>query len=156
MWVIVEGTSVNSMGHIPYGYKIENGRAVVDEERAKQIRTIYREYLSGLSLTDAAKASGMQLCHTSVKRIMQNRHYLGDEYYPAIIDLETFQQAFSEQQKRAAALGRVFEKKKIEEKPEYNIRFTMGQILQQYANPFQQAEYAYSRIESEVVADGSK
>lgn len=143
------------MGHIPYGYKIENGMAVVDEERAKQIRAIYREYLSGLSLTDAAKASGMQLCHTSVKRIMQNQHYLGDEYYPAIIDPETFQQAFSEQQKRAAALGRVYEIKK-EEKPEYNIRFTMKPILQQYTNPFQQAEYAYSLIESEVVADGSK
>jgi hypothetical protein len=155
MRVIVEGTSVNSMGHIPYGYKIENGKAAVDEEKAKQIRTIYREYLSGLSLTDAAKASGMQLCHTSVKRIMQNQHYLGDEYYPAIIDPETFQRAFSEQQKRAAALGRVYELKK-EKKPEYNIRFTMKPIMQQYTNPFQQAEYAYSLIESEVVADGSK
>lgn len=143
------------MGHISYGYKIENGKAVADDEKAKQIRTIYREYLSGLSLTDAAKASGMQLCHTSVKRIMQNQHYLGDEYYPAIIDPETFQRAFSEQQKRAAALGRVYEIKK-EKKPEYNIRFTMKPILQQYADPLHQAEYAYSLIESEVVADGSK
>jgi len=35
---------------------------------------------------DAAEQAGMKACHGSVKKMLQNRHYLGDEYYPAIID----------------------------------------------------------------------
>jgi hypothetical protein len=39
------------MSHTPYGYKIENGIAVIDEEKADKIRFLYESYLSGLSLS---------------------------------------------------------------------------------------------------------
>ena len=32
--------------HIPYGYKIENGVAVIDEGQAEQVRTLFSGYLS--------------------------------------------------------------------------------------------------------------
>lgn len=68
------------MGHTPYGYRIENGKAVVDEDQAAQIRKIYEGYLGGLALMEAAKAAGLKLYHGSAKRMMQNRHYIGDDY----------------------------------------------------------------------------
>ncbi len=43
------------MGHTPFGYKIENGCAVVDEAAAGQIRQIFQFYLEGDSLATAAK-----------------------------------------------------------------------------------------------------
>ena len=46
------------MGHTPFGYRIENGKAVMDEAAASQIRELYKNYLSGLSLTNAAKEAG--------------------------------------------------------------------------------------------------
>ena len=36
-------------GHLPYGYKIENGSAVVREEEAEQLRKMYEGYLGGVS-----------------------------------------------------------------------------------------------------------
>lgn len=42
------------MGHTPYGYRIENGKAVIDEAAATQVRELYKNYLCGLSLTNAA------------------------------------------------------------------------------------------------------
>ena len=33
-------------GHLPYGYKIENGIAVVCEEEAQQLREMYKGYLA--------------------------------------------------------------------------------------------------------------
>ena len=42
------------MGHTPFGYRIENGKAVIDEAAASQVRNLYKNYLSGLSLTNAA------------------------------------------------------------------------------------------------------
>lgn len=137
------------MGHTPYGYRIENGKAVVNEEQAAQIRTLYEGYLGGLALMEAAKAAGLKLYHGSAKRMMQNRHYLGDAYYPAIISEDIFDAALAEHQKRAKALGRFFEPKEAEAAPPV-MQFTIGGVTQKYEDPFKQAEYAYGLIESEV------
>lgn len=143
------------MGHIPYGYRIEDGKAVIDEARAAQVRKMYEAYLSGLALMPAAKAAGLELYHGSAKRMMQNRHYLGDEYYPAIIDQDTFDRALEKQQKTAEALGRIFEEKE-QVAPEPTIQFSIGAVKQKYNDPFKQAEYAYDLIESEVTEDGTE
>ena len=137
------------MGHTPFGYRIENGKAVVNEEQAAQIRTLYEGYLGGLALMEAAKAAGLKLYHGSAKLMMQNRHYLGDDYYPAIISHDIFDAALAEQQKRARVLGRVFEPKETEAAPPA-MHFTIGRVTQKYEDPFKQAEYAYGLIESEV------
>ena len=34
------------MGHTPYGYRIENGKAVIDEAAATQVRELYKNYLT--------------------------------------------------------------------------------------------------------------
>ena len=38
------------MGHTPFGYRIENGTAVIDESAATKLRQLYENYLSGMSL----------------------------------------------------------------------------------------------------------
>lgn len=143
------------MGHTPFGYRIENGKAIVNEEQATQIRTLYEGYLGGLALMEAAKAAGLKLYHGSAKRMMQNRHYLGDAYYPVIIDQDIFDAALAEQQKRAKALGRLFEPKEAEAAPPA-MRFTIGRVTQKYEDPFKQAKYAYGLIESEVRENDTK
>ena len=137
------------MGHTPYGYSIENGMVVIDENQAKQVRGLFEGYISGLALTVAAEKAGLKLFHGSAGRMLRNRKYLGDGYYPAIIDRVTFQNAEDERLKRAKALGRLYERKEPikEEKPE---NFTIPKVQEKYKNPFQQAEYAYSLIECEV------
>ena len=74
------------MGHIPYGYRIENGLAVIEEDKAEKIGKLYEYYLSGLALTVAAKKAGVNTNHSSVAKMLCNRRYLGVDYYPPIID----------------------------------------------------------------------
>jgi hypothetical protein len=89
------------MGHTPYGYKIENGCAIIDEENADKIRKLYSNYLTGMALAKAASEAGIDTYHGTAKRMMENRHYLGDDFYPAIIDKEIFESAAAERIKRA-------------------------------------------------------
>ena len=103
------------MAHMPYGYRIENGIAVIDEEKAEKVRNLYKGYLSGLSLTVAAKTAGIDAYHGTAGRMLRNERYLGDDYYPAIIDKETYEKAEAERVKRAKKLGRIFEPKKEDE-----------------------------------------
>ena len=41
-----------------------------------------------MALAKAAAAAGIETYHGTAKRLMENRHYLGDDFYPAIIDQE--------------------------------------------------------------------
>ena len=138
------------MGHTPLGYRIENGIAVIDEEAAAKVRQLYKNYLGGLSLTNAAKEAGINALHAGSKRIMQNKHYLGDDFYPAIIDKETFIAAGREIRRRSAKLGRNDRFKEIPEK-KAPILFRFGDITEYFDNPVKQAENLYSLIDSEVI-----
>lgn len=140
------------MQHTPYGYKIENGIAVVDQEAAAMVKVLYRIYLSGLSLSNAAKEAGIKGYHASIARMLTNKRYLGDGYYPQIIDNETFEQAEAERLRRAKMLGRIREPA-AKEKTLKRYQFSMPKLEQLYDDPFKQAEYAYSLIESEVIED---
>lgn len=138
------------MGHTPYGYRIENGCAVIDEEAAGKIRRLYTNYLAGMSQAKAAIEAGIETYHSSAKRLMQNRHYLGDEFYPAIIDQETFNKAETIRLERAGRLSRLnrVKEQKTMKAPTY---FHMAEAEEQYEDPRLQAEYLYSLIESEAI-----
>ena len=66
------------MGHTPFGYRIENGTAVIDKPAATKLRQLYKNYLSGMSLSKAAAEAGIPTYHGTAKRLMETAHYLGD------------------------------------------------------------------------------
>jgi hypothetical protein len=137
------------MSHIPYGYRIENGQAVVDEDAAERIKILFQSYLSGDSLANAAKKVGITAFHAGVGRMLRNARYLGDGYYPSIIDRDTFAAVEVERTRRAEELGRVREPKE-EKVVVYPTAFRMNEGTQQFDDPFEQAAYAYSLIEMEA------
>ena len=79
----------------------------------------------------------------------------GSRITPSIIDKETFDKAEEIRMSRAKALGRVW---KLEGKKDilFPTNFTIPAVKKVSDNPFEQAAYAYSLIESEVDGDGTK
>ena len=59
------------MGHTPYGYKIVNGRAVIDEVEGAAVKKLYEGYLGGLGLQAAADEAGISINHCQAKRMMK-------------------------------------------------------------------------------------
>ncbi len=140
-------------GIIYYGYTVVDGKAKVDETQAAQVRTLYDNYLAGDSLYKAAAKAGICTWHGQASRMISNSTYLGTEFYPAIIDEETFQKAQEERHKRAVALGRINRKatalpNSASADPE--VRFWMKKVEVKFTDPYKQAEFAYSLIEREV------
>lgn len=142
------------MSHTPFGYRIENGKAIIDSEAAEKVKKLFQYYLSGDSLINAARKAGIESYHSFIGRMLRNTCYLGNEYYPAIIDNETFTAAEEERTRRAEKLGRI---RKPKEKAAivFPAEFYINEVVQQFDDPFQQAEYVYSLIEMEVQKDGS-
>ena len=135
--------------HIPYGYRIENGKAVIDETAAGQVRRLFENYLGGDSLKKAAENAGITGNHSTIKLMLQNRRYTGDNFYPPIISEEMFNAAAEELQNRAERLGRNGHVRK-ERSVNIPVRFTFISAADYFKDPVQQAEYMYGLIKTEV------
>ncbi|MDD3415851.1 MAG: recombinase [Lachnospiraceae bacterium] len=131
-----------------FGYTIKNGKAYIDKEKAVKVQKLFDGYISGLALRAAALEAGIDTFHGSAGRMLQNKKYMGTDFYPTIISEEIFQKAQVERENRAVKLGRVRE---VEEDlpilSPSKFRFKSNEII--FDDPFKQAEYAYSMIESE-------
>lgn len=136
------------MAHIPFGYKIVDGCAVIDETAVSQLKGIYEGYFAGKSLVVAAKDVGLECTHAVVARMLSNRKYLGTDYYPQIIEEELIDRFLEERNKRAGKLGRL-DRIKVKEVPKIPTEFIFKPARERFADPFRQAEYIYSLIESE-------
>ena len=147
MWINTRRKVVSKMP-VPLGYKIEKGKAVIDEVQAEQIRSIYAGYISGLSSIEAAKTAGVTMRHTGVRLMLMNKRYLGDDYYPAIIDQETFDRAEAERISRQTKSGKLFIDTQTKETA-LASKFYMPRLEKKFEDPFKQAEYIYSSIEVE-------
>ena len=134
------------MGHTPYGYKIVNGMAVIDEIEGAAVRKLYEGYLSGLGLQVAADEAGIPVNHCQAKRMMLNKKYLGTDYYPALVSEGIMEQVKAELTRRAGKLGRVFEPKE-QDLPIVPTRFQFGKEEMSFDDPFLQAQYMYELIE---------
>jgi hypothetical protein len=110
------------MAHIPFGYKIVDGRAVIDDEQANKLKIIYSSYLDGKGLVEAAKEAGMIAV--------------------------TFAKIQAERTRRAEALGRTDLIKGKEEEP-LPCEFHFNMPKKEFKDHFAQASYIYSLIESE-------
>lgn len=131
-----------------FGYKIKNGKAYIDKEKAAKVKKLFEGYIGGLALRAAALEAGIDTFHGSAGRMLQNKKYMGTEFYPMIINKEIFQKAQGERENRAIKLGRVREAD--EDLPiisPFKFHWKSNEIM--FEDPFKQAEYAYSMIESE-------
>ena len=108
-----------------------------------------------MGLIPAAEKGGLKLYHGSAGRMRQNKKYLGDDYYPVIIDKETFDKAEEIRMSRAKALGRVW---KLEGKKDilFPTNFTIPAVKKVSDYPIEHAAFAVSLSEREVDMGGTE
>lgn len=135
------------MAHIPYGYRIVDGKAVIDEKEALKVRELFRKFLEFGTISETARAVNIDKTHSVISNILKNKTYLGTSLYPSLLDEETF---YKVQQLRANNFRR--KPRTTELKPLITTNFTyeIGVIEKKYDDPYRQAAYAYSQIKGGV------
>ena len=88
------------MAHIPFGYRIERGRAEIIPGEAEQIRLFMESYVNGLSVRAAGDKAGIDLDTSTLSSLLRNCLYLGTDYYPALIDRELYDRVQAAREKR--------------------------------------------------------
>src|SRR5690625_1196611 len=119
------------MAHTPFGYKIVNGKIEIHVREAEQLKLLIQSYLSGKSLANAAKDSGINRSHGGIVRILTDERYLGNEIFPRLISKEQFEQLKNERFKRAKKLGRL---NRTKEEVSFTpcFEFTIGEVEDKY------------------------
>ena len=133
------------MAHIPYGYQIKNGQAIIIEDQAEQIRSLYHAFLKGLSIDLAGKEAGIPLSRTAVGKILANRVYLGDEYYQKIIEGSLFERVQTE---RAGRLSSLSSSRRSSAPPAVPVQtsFILNRLPEKEGDPVSDAQLLYRSI----------
>lgn len=102
--------------HMPIGYKLVEGKIQFDESKAAVVKKVFADYLSGTSThAIAKKLTQMEFMnasnkaswnHGSIGKILENVKYLGNEFYPQMIDTVLFEQVQNRRKERCEQLGR--------------------------------------------------
>lgn len=94
-------------GHLIYGYKVENHKVIIDEEKAEVVRFIYEQYSLGTYVKDIITElnskrifnKGKPFARNTIYNILKNEKYSGiyrfkdeifENMYPAIVPNEVY------------------------------------------------------------------
>lgn len=86
--------------NVLYGYKFENGIIVVNKGEAKIVKKVFNDYINGCSLLNIANQLTKKKIDylpnlsnwnkNKIKRIIEDKRYLGNDKYPQIIEYQLF------------------------------------------------------------------
>ena len=97
-------------GYLIYGYKVENKKILIDEDKAEIVRQIFDKFLQGVPVLEiigdlkerGIMNRGRPFARNTVYRLLRNEKYIGvyrygeevfENIYPAIISKETYARA---------------------------------------------------------------
>lgn len=138
------------MAHVPYGYKIESGVAMLNEPEANKIKQLFTSYVEFKSIKKANDIAGIDKTHSVVGRLLKNEIYLGNDYFPQIIDKDLFEKVQNIRNSNPRSRARV-DRLENNELQSRKFMFIINKSKPKYNDPYKQAEYAYSQIEEKEV-----
>lgn len=94
----------------PYGYEMQNGEIIISAKEADTVKRIFREYLNGDNLKIIAERLTIKQVEflpgeygwnkNRIKRMIEDKRYIGDNSYPAIVGEDIFNRANAEKNSR--------------------------------------------------------
>ena len=88
--------------NIPFGYTMENGKIIFHPTESQAVQDIFSDYLDGQSLLKIAQSLNERqveysperpLEQSRLKRIIEDKRYIGSDGYPPIIEQSIYDKA---------------------------------------------------------------
>lgn len=128
--------------HTPLGYQIQNGKAEIEPETAELVKEVFNTYLAGTSTYRIAKdftqrgilnaSHKPSWNHGSIGKILENQKYLGDEFYPPLIERSIFEQVQSRRIQQVKDLGRAAQPNSFANQSVWSSLLVCGECGQPY------------------------
>lgn len=106
----------------PYGYEMQNGVIVIHLKEANIVKQIFNQYLNGENLKNIAERLTENQIEflpgeynwnkSRIKRMIEDKRYIGDNTYPVIIDKDIFARANADKNSRRRYINPVITNEK--------------------------------------------
>ena len=123
----------------------------------EKITTFFEQYLKGATLIGAARTAGIKCSQRELPLLLHNSTYLGDDYYPQILDEDLFKKAGTEHERRMAEHPRKYTRGPKILPVAIMSAFEIGKDLSSAvgSNPQELAMNLYNRIELQANRSGA-
>ena len=128
--------------HMPLGYRMIGGKIFIVPEQAELVKEVFQAYSEGKSMYQLAKRLTEQGAlnanhkpvwnHGTVGKILENRRYLGDEFYPALVEPELFYKVQERRKEKSRELGRIMQPNSYGKRSMFADRLVCGICGQPY------------------------
>lgn len=128
--------------HMPLGYRMAGGKILVVPEQAELVKEVFQAYSEGNSLYQLARRLTEQGAlnanhkpvwnHGTVGKILENRRYLGDEFYPVLVEPELFYKVQERRKEKSKELGRIMQPNSFGKRSMFAERLVCGICGQPY------------------------
>jgi len=128
--------------HMPLGYRMAGGKIFIVPEQAELVKGVFQAYSEGNSMYQLARRLTEQGAlnanhkpvwnHGTVGKILENRRYLGDEFYPAIVEPELFHKVQERRKEKSKELGRIMQPNSFGKRSMFADRLVCGICGQPY------------------------
>lgn len=128
--------------HMPIGYILVDGKIQFDDRTATVVKKVFQDYLSGISTYALANElthmgflnanNKASWSHGSIGKILENVKYLGDEFYPRMIDAELFEKVQLRRKERCKQLGRSIQPNSVIHKNVFTGKLRCGECGEVY------------------------
>lgn len=136
---------------VPYGYRIIDGRAMVDHDEAIKLKKFFSLYLEGASMAEAGRLAELPVSTATYPHLLVKKEYAGTDFYPAIITEACHERLVQERtrQREANCARGIGDGKRARKKVTIYRKFCWASgdgSSMESASPAQFAAELYSRI----------
>ena len=78
---------LRTRGGVPFGYSIQNGDAVINNEEAEKLLDYFDYFLAGLSMAAAAREAGLACDPATLPHLFFRKEYTGSDLYPSLMPI---------------------------------------------------------------------
>ena len=90
-----------------YGYQFIEGILQIDEEQGRMVQEIFKAYNSGVPVSRLKDhIEGLEINRVRLSDMLSDKRYLGNEFFPQIIDQKLFEAVQQRKKERRKAIGK--------------------------------------------------
>ncbi|MGL4790504.1 MAG: recombinase family protein, partial [Anaerotignaceae bacterium] len=141
---------------MPMGYKMVDGKIEIDNEKAKVVKRIFKDYQSGMSLIKIASTlkeervknanNKTNWTHGAIGRILENVKYMGDYFYPPLIKKEQYEMVQEMRKAKENQLGRTMQLNAMKNRSMFLDKIICGECGEPYRKYVEHSGKSYEKV----------
>ena len=141
----MQGDEIMATRRLPYGYRFDGTTIIIDDIEGKVVKEIYELFCDGVYITKIKNyIKNFEMSRHKVKRILEDKVYIGKNDLPPIIDEDLFETVQKIKNQRLREIGKNKDKSYSYVKENFENKIVCGECGADYHRYKHEEEYIWN------------